>query len=279
MRRPTFSLPSVRSRQIIGPLALAAALTLAACSSGSSNKTATSASQTTAITAAATTAAATTTTTTAATTAATSTAAATAAATTAITATTAATTAAATTASGSGGSVVDSAFEKQVADAWAKVKSYKITMNVYDGDTTTASLIGTIETTLPDATHTTFNVSGQTIETINVGGKSYIKIGDTWQESPAIDSGIASPVSGGDIVGAITTPTSPGDTIAKKGAETLDGVATDVYENKTSDGTTVTIWIGQKDHLPRKSVVQDATSRTEIIFSDYNSDFGIKAPI
>jgi hypothetical protein len=270
MRRPPFSLPSVRARQIIAPLALAAALTLAACSSGSSNKTATSASQTTAITAAATTAAATTTTTTAATTAATSTAAATAAATTAITA---------TTASGSGGSVVDSAFEKQVADAWAKVKSYKITMNVYDGDTTTASLTGTIETTLPDATHTTFNVSGQTIETINVGGKSYIKIGDTWQESPAIDSGIASPVSGGDIVGAITTPTSPGDTIAKKGAETLDGVATDVYENKTSDGTTVTIWIGQKDHLPRKSVVQDATSRTEIIFSDYNSNFGIKAPI
>jgi len=152
-------------------------------------------------------------------------------------------------------------------------------MNVYDGDATTSSLTMTIETVVPDTTHTMFSVSGQTVETIKVGGKSYIKTGDTWQESPAVDSGIASPVSGSDIVGSITTPTSSGDTITKKGSETVDGITTDVYDEKTDDGTTVTIWIGQKDHLPRKSVVAASGSRTEIIFSNYNDNFDIKAPI
>jgi len=152
-------------------------------------------------------------------------------------------------------------------------------MNVYDGDATTPSLTGTVETIVPDTTHSVFSISGQSIESIRVGGKSYIKIGDTWQESPDAASAIASPVSGSDIVGSLTTPTSSGDTITKKGEETVDGVVTDVYEEKQDDGTTVTVWIGQKDHLPRKSDVVSGGSRTEIIFSNYNDNFDIKAPV
>lgn len=297
MRRPTFPLPG--TRQLILPCALAAAMTLSACGGSSTKSTATSASvgQTTAA-AVATTAAATTS---AATSAASGTVAATSAATTGATvaatvAATSAATAAATTAataaataaasavattsgSSSGGSVVTSAFLKEFADAWSKVKSYKATLNEYESGSTTPDLTGTIETVLPNTSHTVITSSGQSFETISLDGKSYIKLAGVWQEEPDV-AGLATPESGSDIVSSLTTPESTGEKITKTGEDTVDGVATDVYQDKSDDGTITTIWIGQKDHLPRKAVTMGTDgTRTEVDFSDYNANFDIKAPI
>lgn len=89
-------------------------------------------------------------------------------------------------------------------------------------------------------------------------------------------------MNGVDVVGKFTAPeTDPTfkTKITKKGDETLDGVATNVYELNDGTGTVVTIWVGKDDHLPRKSVIKTDTVHMEIIYSDYGKDFGIKAPV
>jgi outer membrane lipoprotein-sorting protein len=138
---------------------------------------------------------------------------------------------------------------------------------------------GTIETVLPNTSHTVITSNGESFESISVDGKSYIKLAGVWQEEPDV-AGLATPESGSDIVSSLTTPESTDEKITKTGEETVDGVATDVYQDKSDDGTVTTISIGQKDHLPRKAVtVGTDGTRTEVDFSDYNANFDIKAPI
>jgi hypothetical protein len=254
------------------PLTLAAALALAACGSGNSDKaTATSASQST--TASATTPAATS----VATTAAAATASAATTPDTSSEATSASTPAA--TSAAAGGDDAASEFEKMVADAWANAKSYKTTLNIYDIDATTPSMTSTTETMAPDKEHTVTSFAGQTMESIRIGDDTYVKLGDTWQKSPNLDASAEPPVSGDDVVGDLSDPSTPDTKIVKKGEETLDGVKVTVYEVTMDDGTLATFWVGTDDHLPRKTEIKSDTGHFEVIFSDYGKDFGIKAPI
>jgi len=267
LRHARFLLPQGHVRKLILPLTLVAALALAACGGGSSDKTtATSAGTGSSANAAATTASTTApiTTATAVTTPDTTTEA------------TSASTPAATTAAGSDD--VTSEFEKMVADAWASAKSYKTTLNIYDVDATEPAMTSTTETMAPDKEHTVSNFAGQTMESIRIGDDTYVKFGDTWQKSPGLNVSSEPPVSADDVVSDFADPSTPDTKIVKKGEETIDGVKAIVYE-ASDDGTIVTFWIGKDDHLPRKTEIKSDTGHFEVIFSDYGKDFGIKAPI
>jgi hypothetical protein len=269
LRHARIPLPQGHVWKRILPLTLVAALTLAACGGGSSDKTtATSASTNSSANAAATTASTTAPITTA----------------TAVTtpdATSEATSAStpAATSAAAGGDDAASEFEKMVADAWANAKSYKTTLNIYDVDATTPSMTSTTETMAPDKEHTVTSFAGQTMESIRIGDDTYVKLGDTWQKSPNLDASAEPPVSGDDVVGDLSDPSTPDTKIVKKGEETLDGVKVTVYEVTMDDGTLATFWVGTDDHLPRKTEIKSDTGHFEVIFSDYGKDFGIKAPI
>lgn len=266
MRHVRIPLPP---RQIMLPLVLVVALELTACSSGSSDKTtATSASQsqTTAIT----------------TIASTTTSPTTTVSTTTSEATSAPTSVAANTSGSSGGGVTSNADLQQVADAWSKATSYKITLNVYDADATTPSFVSTVETMKPDKEHTMTTFAGQSIESITIGNDTYAKVAGSWQKASALELGNGAPVNGDDVVNDFTTPdtTESIDTkITKKDDETIDGVSMNVFELTDATGSMIKIWVGKNDHLPRKSEISTDTGRIEVIYSDYGKDFGITAPI
>lgn len=172
-----FPLLPFGGRQLLIPLTLAATLTLTACGGGSSDKTiATRASQSQSTTAAGT-----------------STAmpgAPTAAGASTAAATSAPTTAAAAPSASSGGDATSDAVLKQVADAWSKQSSYKITLNAYDADATTPSFVNIIETE-PDKEHTVTTAAGQTIESITIGNDTYALVAGSWQNRRGLPSGIA----------------------------------------------------------------------------------------
>jgi hypothetical protein len=262
-----FLLPSLRKRQLLIPLTLAASMALTACGGSSDKTTATSVSQSQSTTAAS---------------AATAMPAAptTGAATTAVSSASTAVAAAATSAS-SGGSTTDDAVLKKVADAWSKQTSYKITLNAYNGDEATPSFVNVVETE-PDKEHTVTTAVGQTIETITIGSDTYALVSGSWQKSPGLTLGNSAPVNGVDVVTDFTNPeTDPifKTKITKKDDEKLDGVATNVYELTDITGTVTTIWFGKDDHLPRKSEIKTDNGHMELLYSDYGKDFGIKAPI
>jgi hypothetical protein len=168
---------------------------------------------------------------------------------------------------------------EQVGDAWKGLKSYKMTMNIFDASTNAQTGTATIETTLPDKTHSVFDVDGQSIEVISIGKDEYVKLGDTWTHTTiALPTNLPS-FSSSDILNDVATPAASPDLVSNKGSETVDGVECDVYEFKTGSGSSTTMWIGHNDHLIYKASFSDDTTRTEILFSDFNSDFDIQPPV
>jgi hypothetical protein len=285
--------PRLRSRHAIVPVVIVALFTLSACGGSSSKATGTSVASSSTVAAAGTVAAATSTATESSTVAtATASGGATGAATTATTAATtaptiaptptvASTKPATTTASGDSTGVPltsSNSVMQQVADAWKALKSYKMTLTTYDVATNTQTGTATMETMLPDKAHWTMDQNGQKIELILVDGASYIKIGDTWTQTPGSLPSSLPDLSDNEVLNTVETPVASSDAIAKKGTETVNGVECDVYE-VTGDSGSTTLWIGQKDHLLYKGSFEDSGTRTEIVLSDFNKDFDIKAPI
>jgi hypothetical protein len=168
---------------------------------------------------------------------------------------------------------------QEVADALAKVKSYKVTLNIYEGDATTPAYVSTIETVEPDKTHTVTSFAGQTIESIQIGDDTYTKLGDTWQKTSGLGEAAATPVDGSDVIDNFADSESAGINVTQKGEDTINGEATVVYELTSNDSSVLTIWVGKDDHLPRKSEVKSDSEHIEIIYSDYGKDFDIKAPL
>lgn len=270
----------LRPRYAIAPFVVVAALALAACGGSSNTATETAASS-------ASTSQATTETSTQvagqATSEATGEATATTAPapTTAPATTTAAATKAPTAASGSGTSVPLSAVSpfSDLADSWSSLKSYKMTVKIYDNGSDTPSVTGTVETEVPDKNHMVVNASGQEFEVISIGDTTYVKLAGTWQQAPGGMMSQMPSITAPDILNQVGTPSAIPNDVTKTGEETINGVKCDVYKATVSDSTTSTLWVGQKDHLPYKAETQSDTTRTEVLFSDFNADFNIQAPI
>ncbi len=282
-----------RRGKVIAPFVIAASLALSACGGTSNKSTATSAASqstsaattsTTQVTGAASAAAtgqSTSTTEATATSASTTTSAATA---TTATATTVSTSTATQAASGSTSTATGVPLSgitglDQIAQSWQSLKSYKMTVKVYSNGASTPDVSGTVEVTTPDKTHSVITVSGQNLETITIGDTTYLKLAGTWQKAPAgTTDGIPS-LTGDSLLSSLGTPEANSGSLTKTGEDTINGVKCDVYTYKLSDTTTSTIWVGQKDQLPYKITSEVDTTKTEILFSDFNTDFNIQPPM
>ena len=161
-----------------------------------------------------------------------------------------------------------------VIENFAKVKSFraKLTMESPGQPKQEA----TIEVVLPDKFHMTFSGGGgvPAVEMISIGNDAYIKAGPTWLKQTGAGGGALFDLS--DISG---TMDELGDAAGAKkgGTETVEGKRCQVY-TYTSGSDTTEVCVSS-DNLPLRVVTTSGSEKTTIVFTDYNANITIKAPI
>jgi hypothetical protein len=151
------------------------------------------------------------------------------------------------------------------ADALSKVKSFRAKITIEAPNLPKQD--GSLEVILPDKYHVT--ITG--VEIIAIGNDNYLKIGTTWIKQTGAS---ASPFKLSDVTSGITA--LAGTTgLTKGGTDTVDGKRCQIY-SQTSAGTEYCIG---SDNLILRIVQQAGGSKTTIVFTDYNANFEIKAPI
>ena len=161
-----------------------------------------------------------------------------------------------------------------VIENFAKVKSFraKLTMESPGQPKQEA----TMEVVLPDKFHMTFSGGSgvPAVEMISIGNDAYLKAGPTWIKQAGAGGGAL--FDPGDISGAISDLGEAGG--AKKGGtETVDGKRCQVY-SYTSGSETTEVCVSS-DNLPLRVVTTSGSEKTTIVFTDYNANITIKAPI
>ncbi len=173
-------------------------------------------------------------------------------------------------------------FTKAIS-GWDQVKSFRAKM------TRTGLSAGNAETSmeamLPDKFHIT---TGQS-EMIIIGPTTYLKLpnGDWRKITTGLDNSFG-------VMKKMMDDLKVSKEIKMIGSETLDGVATTVYESKTTmpllagpapdpQPQTVSskIWVGVSDGMPRKVETGSSSSpvRMTVTYTDYNANIGIEPPI
>ena len=170
------------------------------------------------------------------------------------------------TAQTGGGTAVISEFASFAA-AIAKVKTFKATLTTNAG--TGPQTESRMEVQMPDR----FHITTPTLELINIGADSYVKTGTNWVKAPG---------GGGGTLGQIAqlpalATAIPASQITKGGTETVNGTRCQLYNQTTGTGTTE--YCLASNNLPVRVVIASGTSKTTIIFSDYDKPVDIKAPI
>jgi outer membrane lipoprotein-sorting protein len=158
---------------------------------------------------------------------------------------------------------------------FSKVKSFKATA------TTAVSSGGgqqtiTMEVVTPDKLHfTTSGGSTGALEFISIGNDNYIKLNGTWTKQPGAGSGkIFDPKSFNDSIQAASADEKA---VTKGGTDTVNGKKCQIYTNSTPGGGSTEICVA--DGLPLRVVTKGTSGTTQVIFSDFNANIDIKAPI
>ncbi len=159
--------------------------------------------------------------------------------------------------------------------AWGAVKSMRAKMTSTDAKTGTQ--LTTLELVMPNKFHiTNKDAAGKEVEMYLIGTAFYMKIGTKWQKM-TIPAGMNFDFANPQKVAASMGLQKD---VKFVGAEVLDGVPTLVYQYTSTQKAPTKVWIGALDSLPRKSESEPkAGQKTTVIFSDYNADITIKAPI
>jgi hypothetical protein len=144
-----------------------------------------------------------------------------------------------------------------------KLKSFRATISTGG----TSAVTGTMEEVLPDKFHLTLPGG---IEVINIGNDSYSKSGATWTKSTST-AGPRSTLAAADITNQIKALQTAG--VAKGGTDSVNGKTCQIY---TSGDTEYCI---DSNKLPLRIVTGTGTSKATIIFTDFNTNIDIKAPI
>ncbi len=174
----------------------------------------------------------------------------------------------ATTPSGSTGGADEA---KKVTEAFGKVRSYRAKMTI---EAQGQKQEGTYEFVAPDRLHITMTIPGAgSIETISIGNDSYTKIGNSWTKSPG--AGFGASFDPKQVQSGVNDLSTAGAT--KSGSDTVEGKKCDVWTLKTA-ASEVQYCI-TSDSLPLRVVSSAAGSKVTIIFTDYNANIEIKAPI
>jgi hypothetical protein len=152
------------------------------------------------------------------------------------------------------------------AAAFSKVKSFKatITSNPGSGPQTEA----TMEVQLPDRYHLT----SSTFELISIGNDSYVKAGANWVKSASGGAGSLAQIT---QLAAAAAAIPPGQ-IAKGGTDTVNGSRCQLY-TQTIGGASTEYCLANS--LPLRIVITSSSSKSTILFTDYDKPVDIKAPI
>jgi len=161
-----------------------------------------------------------------------------------------------------------------VIENFAKVKSFRAKLTIESPGQPKQE--ATMEVVLPDKFHMTFSGGSgvPAVEMISIGNDAYLKAGPTWIKQAGAGGGAL--FDPGDISGAISDLGEAGG--AKKGGtETVDGKRCQVY-SYTSGSETTEVCVSS-DNLPLRVVTTSGSEKTTIVFTDYNANITIKAPI
>ena len=144
------------------------------------------------------------------------------------------------------------------------------------------------EVKLPDQLRMITNVSDQKMEMVFVGSKGWMKMGDTWSETP---------LKLGDMLGQMNVMsaqilTETSSNAAKVGNETVNGQETVVYSydmdmNKSSSmkmdmKSAVKIWVRTSDGLPIKQEVSGEAMGVKSVSTqeiEYDPSIKIEPPV
>ena len=201
----------------------------------------------------------------------------------------AATSSAPAPASGSALDAISAAYKASVA-----AKSYHVESTITSGGTTT--IASTFDIMRPDRLHRTTTIHGKTSESIIIDATTYARAnGGEWVKSTDSTGAL-------DILQQIGADSATIDQLTKQitdakviGPDTLDGKPMMVYQyaltfkvnDAGAESSSITkMWVGN-DSLPYKLesdgstniTGKTTTSHTVNIYSDYNTDFKIVAPI
>ena len=192
-------------------------------------------------------------------------------------------------ASGSALDAISAAYKASVA-----AKSYHVASTITSGGTT--AIVNTFDIMLPNRLHRTSAINGKTSESIIIDATTYSRAnGSEWMKSTDSTGTL-------DILKQIGADAATIDELTKHitdatviGPDTLDGKPMMVYQyaltfkvnDAGAESSSITkMWVGN-DSLPYKLesdgstniTGKTTTSHTVNIYSDYNVDFKIVAPI
>jgi hypothetical protein len=169
--------------------------------------------------------------------------------------------------SNSGGGNVSNSEIAQLFTNFAKVKSFRINADVGGGQKLQMEVVE------PDKAHYVIT-GGSTgnIELIAIGNDAYVKTGNTWIKAPGSAAGSVPKLS--DLSSQVQKASSNEKGFSKGGTDTVNGKKCQIYTDNTDGGQ-----ICVADGLPLRVVTKGGSGNTTLIFSDYNANIDIKAPI
>jgi len=168
---------------------------------------------------------------------------------------------------------------QQISDNYAKVKSFRVQISQGTGDKAATT---SLEVVQPDQLHITIKSAQLTQENICLGKTLYTNKDGKWTKSDKDQNGTAI-----DCAQAISATfntkaiadgikqASDAKQIAKGGTDTVNGKKCQLYTQTNPNGTTADICVA--DGLLLRVV--DKTAGATLLFSDYNANIDIKAPI
>lgn len=168
---------------------------------------------------------------------------------------------------GSSGGNVSNSEIAQLFVNFAKVKSFRISADVGGGQKMQMEVVE------PDRAHYVIT-GGSTgpIELIAIGNDAYVKTGSTWIKAPGSAAGSVPKLA--DLSSQVQKASSNEKGFTKGGTDTVNGKKCQIYTDN-SDGGQICV----ADGLPLRVVTKGGGGNATLIFSDYNANIDIKAPI
>jgi hypothetical protein len=156
-----------------------------------------------------------------------------------------------------------------VRQAFSQVRSYRAMITSSGG----APLQMTVEVQVPDRYRATISAGPTPIEVIGVGNQTYVKLGPIWQAAPASSL----PVSPATLLGQTEFFLSSPQ-VTQGGTSSAGGASCQIY-TVTPTATQSAEMCISSDNLPRQLKYTDAAISVTVVYSDYNTNLNIQAPI
>lgn len=154
-----------------------------------------------------------------------------------------------------------------LVDGLGRVRSYRARVTLESG--ATGKLEGTLEAVVPDRFH--FTLTGGALgsfELISIGNDTYLRFAGSWTKQ----SGLASAFDVRGVTGSLESLRS--SRLNRGGTATVNGKRCQIYAS--ADGALETC---VADSLPQRIVMKASGTTITLVFTEFNANIDIKAPI